>query len=339
VDEDDMNKEFSQLQEALRSEGFETVYQSVAQVYQLPATFVVRNSSVIVVVKVPVIPNEDVEEFHLFQHLQLPVLHAGHLMEISAREEMLAINKDRSKFITLSSAEVHACDKVGVQFLCPFVSMATQSQPRGCLKAIFLGDANAMERACSIRFLSDSFMMRRINDTAFLVFARESTSVSVTCKMNTVLLDIYGMKTVNIRPGCTAFAGGFTFLSAIQPVSRVQHVVSVFPSNFLQHVNLSSSLINDTLDQYESVDLRALKKGGDELKNLQAWVVKSHSLVWMWVILTGVIIFIGSIVVVCCVYRNWSDCGELATQCTKIRRTGDVGRQSSRTIIKIKFRS
>ena len=46
------------------------------------------------------------------------------------------------------------------------------------------------------------------------------------------------------------------------------------------------------------------KKGGDELKNLQAWVVKSHSLVWMWVILTGVIIFIGSIVVVCCVYRK-----------------------------------
>ena len=70
VDEGDMKKEFSQLQGVLRNEGFETVYQSVAQVYQLPATFVVRNMSVIVVVKVPVIPNEDVEEFHLFQHLQ-----------------------------------------------------------------------------------------------------------------------------------------------------------------------------------------------------------------------------------------------------------------------------
>ena len=137
----------------------------------------------------------------------------------------------------------------------------------------------AMENSCSIRFLSDAFMMRRINDTAFLVFARRSTSVSVTCKMDTVLLDVLGMKTVNIKPGCTAFAGGFTFLSAIQPVSRVQHVVSIFPDNFLQHVNLSSSLINDTLGQYESVDLRALEKGGEELKNLQAWVVKSHSLV------------------------------------------------------------
>ena len=142
----------------------------------------------------------------------------------------------------------------------PFVSMATQSQLRGYLKAIFLGDAMAMEKSCSIRFLGDAFMMRRINDTAFLVFARQSTSVSVTCKMDTVLLDVSGMKTVNIKPGCTAFAGGFTFLSAIQPVSRVQHVVSIFPDSFLQHVNLSSSLINDTLGQYESVDLRALEK-------------------------------------------------------------------------------
>ena len=76
-------------------------------------------------------------------------------MEVFARDQMLAINKDRSKFITLSGAEVHACSKMGIQFLCPFVSMASQSEPRGCLKAIFLGDAHAMEKSCLIRFLSD----------------------------------------------------------------------------------------------------------------------------------------------------------------------------------------
>ena len=41
--------------------------------------------------------------------------------------------------------------------------------------------------------------------------------------------------------------------------------------------------------------------------------MKSHSLVWMKVILTGVILFIGSVVVVCCVYRKelvrlWQAC-------------------------------
>ena len=192
VKESNMKKEFEELQYALRKEGFETVFQSVAQVYQLPATFVVRNTSVIIVVKVPVIPNEDVDEFHLFQHLQLPVLHAGHLMEIFARDQMLAINKDRSKFISLSSAEVHTCSKIGEQFLCPFVSMASQSEPRGCLEAIFLGDSRAMERSCLIKFLSDAFMMKRVNDTAFLVFSREQSSVSVTCRLDTVLVNVKG---------------------------------------------------------------------------------------------------------------------------------------------------
>ena len=71
----DMNTEFSSMQQALRAAG------SVAQIYQLLATFVVRNTTVTAIVKIPVIPNRDVEEFHLFQHLRLPILHDGHLME------------------------------------------------------------------------------------------------------------------------------------------------------------------------------------------------------------------------------------------------------------------
>ena len=73
VDGQDMEMEFRGLQDALRR---------VAQIYQLPATFVVANSTVTAVVKIPVIPNEDVQNFHLFQHLRLPVLHEGHLVEV-----------------------------------------------------------------------------------------------------------------------------------------------------------------------------------------------------------------------------------------------------------------
>ena len=77
-----------------------------------------------------------------------------------------------------------------------------------------------------------------------------------------------------------------------------------FPEHFLAHLNLSTALINDTLGQYESVDLRALEKGGEKLKNLKAWVIKSQSLVWMWVILAAVLIFIMAVVIVCCGYRK-----------------------------------
>ena len=100
VDNIDMKTEFNGLQDALRNEGFETVFQSVAQVYQLPATFVVINSTVTAIVKIPVIPNGDVQNFHLFQHLRLPVLHDGHLMEVTSDAEMIAINSDRSESVS-----------------------------------------------------------------------------------------------------------------------------------------------------------------------------------------------------------------------------------------------
>ena len=52
------------------------------------------------------------------------------------------------------------------------------------------------------------------------------------------------------------------------------------------------------------MDLRALEQGGEKFRNLRAWVIKSQSLVWMWVILAAVLIFIAGVVIVCCVYRK-----------------------------------
>ena len=184
--------------------------------------------------------------------------------------------------------------------------------------------------------------MKRINDTAFLVFSRDQSSVSVTCQLDTVLVDVKGMKTVNVKPGCTAFAGGYTFRSAIQPVTRVQHVVSVFPERFLSHLNLSTALINDTLGQYESLDLRALEQGGQKLKNLKAWVIKSQSLVWMWVILAAVLILLSPLSL-CAAYtgRSWSVCGELAIRSMKTQHIGDVVVRSlnHKKIIRIKSKN
>ena len=161
---------------------------------------------------------------------------------------MIAINSGRSEFVSLSGSEVHACAKMGIQFLCPFVSLASQSGPKDCLKAIFLGDAKTMEMSCQIRFLQDKFVMRRVNDTAFLVYATSEVVISITCHSDTQLLKVNNMFIVDVAPGCTAFANGFTFLSAIQPVSQTQHVVSVFPSEFLTNLNLTEVLANNTVD-------------------------------------------------------------------------------------------
>ena len=190
-----------------------------------------------------------------------------------------------------------------------------------------------MEKSCLIKFLSGSFLSDSFN-TVFLVFSREQSSVSVTCRLDTVLVNVKGMKTVNVKPSCTAFAGGFTFRSAIQPVSRVQHVVSVFPDHFLASYNLSTALINDTLGQYESVDLRDLEKGGEQLKNLQAWVIKSHSLIWMWIILAAVLLFIAGVVVVCCIYRKelirlWRACHSVHENSAHWRRRLDSKSQNN----------
>ena len=121
-----------------------------------------------------------------------------------------------------------------------------------------------MENSCQIRFLRDKFLMRRVNDTAFLVFSKEETLILVTCNLNTELLKVNGMMTVDIKPGCTAFINWIYFW--------VQHVVSVFPEEVLRNLDLTPKLVNSTLDKYESVDIRSLQKHSQELKSIQALV-------------------------------------------------------------------
>ena len=88
----------------------------------------------------------------------------------------------------------------------PFCLISQSKPSKGLSDGNFLGDANAMENSGQILFLQDPFLMKRVNDTAFLVFSKEDAIISVTCKLDTELLKMNRMMTVDINLGCTAFA-------------------------------------------------------------------------------------------------------------------------------------
>ena len=146
--------------------------------------------------------------------------------------------------------------------------------------------------------------MRRVNDTAFLVYATSEVVISITCHSDTQLLKVNNMFIVDIAPGCTAFANGFTFLSAIQPVSQTQHVVSVFPAEFLTNLNLTEVLANNTVDGYESVDIHSLERRSKELKSIQAWDVSGHSHLIVWIIIVAIVSILMVLLLVVVVYRK-----------------------------------
>ena len=160
------------------------------------------------------------------------------------------------------------------------------------------------EDVLSIRFLQDKFLMRRVNDTAFLVFATSEVTISITCHLDTRLLKVSSMYIVDISPGCTAFANRYTFLSAIQPVSQAQHVVSIFPTEFLSSLNLTEVFDNDTMSGYESVDIRSLERRSKELKNIKAWDIEGHNHFAVWIIIGAIITFLLVALLVVVIYRK-----------------------------------
>jgi len=149
--------------------------------------------------------------------------------------------------------------------------------------------------------------MHRINDTAFLLYSPEEVAVSVTCRSQTEILKLSGLKSVNLLGGCRATVAGYTFLAALHPVFEVEHLVTVFPSDFFPEglmVPEFVQTINDSLQSFDAIDLRTLKKQGEELRALKPWEKDSSSLTWFWVIFIGLAVIVVLFIVVCLIYRD-----------------------------------
>ena len=304
VSDKSMRKEFGELKRDLAARSFDTVFDSHAQVYQLPATFRAVNGSVIVMVKVPVIPARDRDEYHLFQHLALPVSHDGHLVRVVAEGSLLAVSQDRAKFVELTSSEVSSCNRMGDYFLCPYVSVINQGSAKTCLQAIFLGDSEVMKAICEVRFLRQAFRMNRINDTAFQIYSSDRVTVSVTCEGDTQVLRSEGLRIISVKRGCIAFVEGATFLSALRPVVEVQHVVTLFPEDFLMGENYTIKEVQESLDGFDFVDLKALQGGKKVLEGYTPWSVHGYTSWWVYAVGVASVVLLLLFLAACVYYRR-----------------------------------
>ena len=84
------------------------------------------------------------------------------------------------------------------------------------------------------------------------------------------------MKVINVNPGCTAFVEGRTFLLALRSEMAVECIATAFPEDFLESWNFTASGLEEGLETFETVDLRALQEGAKRLQQFKPWSVQGH---------------------------------------------------------------
>ena len=304
VSESSVKTEFAELRQAAQAQGYDTVFPEPTQVFQLPVSFYVESGSVFVLVPIPIVPQKDSGEFDLYKFRPMPVLVGHQLVQLSSDSDFLAISRDKSRFVEVSSAMLDSCRHVGHTFLCSFPSVTVTDAFSFCLKDIFQSRSEDLLRSCNVHLLRRDFQFRRLNVTAFVSYTNSSLVATQTCGETVSQIVLEGYVVKNLEPGCVLHARSVTFVAGFSPVIEVNHVVTRIPGSFLEISNDSFVMqkIDEALAHFDKVDYGALLKGGEELSALEPLSQSSHHVLTIIVVVLAILVAV-CILLLCCVWR------------------------------------
>ncbi len=310
IKSDTAHDEFGQLKKEVFAKGYETVFQDYTQIYQLPASYLVVNGVISVVIDVPIVPIEDFGKFSLFRHDPLPFLLGDKLVKVQGESDLLAVSAHKNEFVEVSGSSLHSCLHVGSSFLCHFLGVTITEEYPCCLCSIFSAKVAEVYRTCNLAFLSERFRLERVNSTSFVSFTNKTVSGVVTCGKDQSQIVFSGYELKTLSPGCVVSLKGVTFVSAYSPKIEVQQVVSEFIMNttFSGSISSINKSLTAALSDFDQIDFNALVRGGEELRALSPWDPISSRLwiAWGVVLLMVLVLVTGIIVIFCCRQRIFS---------------------------------
>ena len=113
IHDKEVRREFRELRSAAFNKGYEVVFPSPSQVFQLPASFLAENGKVHVIVDVPIVPIRHYNDFDLYHYHSVPFLLGIQLVRVRLMDSLLAVNKDKSQFMENFNSQLKGCLHLG----------------------------------------------------------------------------------------------------------------------------------------------------------------------------------------------------------------------------------
>ena len=178
--------------------------------YQFPASFVIRDGVIRVFVHIPVIKRR----LELYQHRSTPIvikeLEHTVVMELANEEAgaMLAVDRDTTVFVVLTTPEVSECLRIDQAFFCQ-LSVLRRDFTRSCMGALFINDRDGIQQHCRTILSDRTAFAFRIGREVHL-YSQEATSVAINCHNGSrTAMRLEGHQQVWVEPGCQLTAQPF----------------------------------------------------------------------------------------------------------------------------------
>ena len=132
IHDEEVRREFRELRSAALNKGYEVVFPSPSQVFQLHASFLAKNGKVHSIVDVPNVPIRHYNDFDLYHYHSVPFLLGNQLVRVRSTDSLLAVNKDKSQFMEIFHSQLKGCLHLCMTVLCRYPGVIRAGAAQCC---------------------------------------------------------------------------------------------------------------------------------------------------------------------------------------------------------------
>ena len=180
----DTMKHLTEIQQKLEPHGLRLGISKFEDIYRQEASTVVYSNGTMFNI-VHLDTYESANTFDVFSFVPTPYSHSKKsAFTVGTEDLLLAINRDESKFFTLTHQEYEECRSIsGNTKICPAQNVVSRNLKSSCLSSLFRGDFDSASKLCSYNQAPDRELITQLNGNEFIVHsASERTMIKYICR-------------------------------------------------------------------------------------------------------------------------------------------------------------
>jgi len=217
-----MKRAFEDVQLKAARIGLQTLHTDWTSIYRSKLSyFSTKKDEIVIIVHIPLVEQSPLE---IYEYLPVPIsLEGGMFLTIEGNRDLLAtdllgqygLEMVKTDLLRCQSEETHH----GKLFICPDNNLMQNHIRRSCLGSLFFGHHQEVIQKCHHYVHSyelQTEFVRQISDDTIILFSKEDLTVRQTCKQQTkTLVNITGLTSLTVEPGCKVTTELYTFTSPI----------------------------------------------------------------------------------------------------------------------------
>lgn len=215
-----MKKAFESIQLQAAKIGLQTLHSDWTSVYRAKLSyFATKKDEIVVIVHVPLVEQAPLE---IFEYIPVPINLDGMFVTIEGNKNLLATDLLGQYGLEMSKTDLLRCQSEDIHhgklFICPDTNLKQNQIRRTCLGSLFFGHQQEVVQKCHHfvhLYEQQSEFMKQISDDAVVLFSKEDLTVRQTCDKKTETLNVSGLTSLVVKPGCKVTTELYTFTSPI----------------------------------------------------------------------------------------------------------------------------